>query len=175
MLAWTPAMLMNCFLPLPFSLLTSEETSELEEPLSPWTMTSKVWRGFAAAFASKLGGTKAPLSLPEVPGEALPATGTTSIAASASVTQPRFPLPQRAFERDSPRRPQSAFARTPLRIVRSCRIDETPSTHKVPGGPQLKSRKARPQGRRGAEEVLPPFAVARVNPSIEGMRQLELD
>src|SRR5438132_7294581 len=62
---------------------------------------------------------------PSAPGfvdEALPATGTTSIAASARVIMPRFPLPQRAFERDSPRRPQSAFARTPLRILRSCRI-----------------------------------------------------
>jgi len=90
-------MLMKRRIALPFPLLTSEETSELDEPLSPWTMTSKVWSGFAAAFASRLGGTKAPLSLPELPGEALPATGTTSMAASARVIQPRFPLPQSAF------------------------------------------------------------------------------
>src|SRR5205809_155184 len=152
-------MLMKLRIPWPFCLLTAEETSELEEPLSPWTMTSKVLRGFATAFASRLGGTKAPPSLPELPVEALPATGTTSIAASASVTQPRFPLPQRAFERDSPRRPQSAFARTPLRIVRSCRIVETPSTHNSPWA-AVERPKARPQGRSGDEEVPPPFAVA---------------
>src|SRR6266516_554718 len=140
-------MLMKLRIPWPFSLPTAEETSELEEPLSPWTMTLKVWRGFAAAFASRLGGTKAPLSLPVLPVEALPATGTTSIAASASVTQPRFRLPQ------------SAFARTPLRIVRSCRIVETPSTHNSPWA-AVERPKARPHGRSEREEVPPPFAVA---------------
>src|SRR5258705_11462969 len=152
-------MLMKLRIPWPFSLATAEETSELEDPLSPCTMTSKVWRGFAAAFASRLGGTKAPPLSPALPVEALPATGTTSIAASARVTQPRFPLPQRAFERDSPRRPQSAFARTPLRIVRSCRIVETPSTHNSPWA-AVERPKARPHGRSGGGEVPPPFAHA---------------
>src|SRR5439155_22969164 len=114
----------------------------------PWTITSNSGRGDAAAWARRLSGTKAEVFPgPELIDDALPATGTTNIAASASMIMPRLPLPQSAFERDSPRRPQSAFARTPLRILRSCRINETPSALGIPRGPQSKGQLGKTQGR----------------------------
>jgi hypothetical protein len=116
--ALTPATVANCLFTLPLPLLTSSPTDF--ELSSPWTMTSNIFVGLAAARARRLCGTTADFA--GTPGAALLAIGTTSIAASAVRTMPRFPLPQSAFDRDSPRRPHSAFPRTSPRRVRSCRI-----------------------------------------------------
>ena len=121
--ASTPSTERKLRLSLPFEFVTSLPVSDGDRSRVPCTMTSNSFAGFVAASARRLSGTNADaFPGPELIDDALPATGTTNIAASASMIMPRLPLPQSAFERDSPRRPQSAFARTPLPILRSCRM-----------------------------------------------------
>src|SRR6266545_7838425 len=131
-------------------------------------MTSNIRSGFVVACASRLFGTMAVLPA-ELNDEALPATGTTSTAASARVIIPRFPLPQSAFERESPRRPHSAFARTPVRIVRSCRMYEAPSARELFSRAAVERPVGQTQGRSGWGSAPPPFAVGgpQIPPSSE--------
>src|SRR5215212_7560144 len=113
----------------------------LESPSTLWMITLTSSFGLDSAFASRLGAMK-------VDGEAFFASFDELLSATAAIgaasatsaivirSRPRPPLPQRAFERDSPPRfpvPHSALERVPLGASRSFRAIPSPFSERSSG------------------------------------------